>query len=780
MQIGIDSFSELRSTNFGGDSQNFCDREAIHLPGSIQPHGALLALAPDDLHVVHAAGDTAPLFGVPADRLPGTSVATLLSADRISKVRALLGPGRKLERPLHAFVLTTPEVNCSDAVAVDVVVHQASGLLVLEFDPRREAAPENSLALVQSMIRHVQRADGVQAFCNAVAEEVRAVTGFERVMVYRFASDSSGEVIAESRAAGIESFLGLRYPASDIPQQARALYLANWMRAIPDARYAPAPIVPAADPQTGQPLDLSQSVIRSVSPAHRLYLAHMGVVASMSLSIIQHGKLWGLIACHHGSPRYLPYRLREACEMFAEMASSQLEAKVGAEQLAARLRSTRIHEELVTRMSQESDLAEGLIRFHPNLLDFIPATGVGLWIDGHFTGIGVTPDAAQTEALIGWLGATSNEGIFHTDSLPLLYPPANAFADRASGLLALSLSKSPRDYVLWFRPEVVRTVTWAGNPHKPVGVGPGGEFLTPRRSFAAWQDSVRLHAEPWLVSEIEAGHRLRVSLLEVVLHRIDGIARERKSARLLQEQLMREVEFGLRRSQDVAQTLQEETRRRVSVEADLSQVLRRTVEDQEAERLRIARELHDTLGQSLTLLQLGFETIGQAAPDNADLQGRISGMKTLTADIGRQVNRLAWEIRPTALDDLGIQTAIQHLLDAWSEKAQVQFDLHMTLGDRRLPAAIETTLYRVLQEALTNIVRHAAATHVSVILRLTDQQVMMVVEDDGRGFVNPDVDRPPERLGLLGIRERLTLVGGSLEIESAPGKGTALYARIPL
>ncbi|WP_322514059.1 GAF domain-containing protein [Rhodopseudomonas palustris] len=775
MNSGIDNTAELIVADLDPFGQSGCEREAIHLPGSIQPHGALLALAPDDLRIVHAGGDTATLLGTPAGSLPGRDASAILSSDQIARLRALLGPDRRIERPLHAFALHAP-----DATPIDVVVHQSSGLLVLEFEPRREPAPDNSLALVQSMIRHVQRAGTVQAFCEAIVAEVRAVTGFERVMIYRFTADGSGEVMAESRVPGVESFLGLRYPESDIPKQARALYLTNWIRAIPDARNAPAPITPAVNPRTGLRLDLSQSVIRSVSPAHRVYLAHMGVVASMSLSIIQHGRLWGLIACHHGAPRFLPYRMREACELFAEMASSQLEAKVAAEQLEARLRSTRIHEELVTRMSQESDLAEGLIRFHPNLLDFIPGTGVALWIDGQFTGLGHTPDAAQTEALIGWLTANSNDGVFHTDSLPLIYPPAKAYADRASGLMALSLSKSPRDYVLWFRPEVVRTVTWAGNPNKPVGVGPGGEFLTPRRSFAAWRESVRLHAEPWRASEIEAAHRLRLSLLEVVLRRIDGIARERKSARLLQEQLMRQVELGLRRSHDVAQTLQEETRRRVSVEADLSQVLRRTVEDQEAERLRIARELHDTLGQSLTLLQLGFEKLGQVAPDNGELQSRVAGMRSLTAHIGQQVNRLAWEIRPTALDDLGIQTAIQHLLDAWSEKAQVQFDLHMTLGDRRLPPAIETTLYRVLQEALTNIVRHAAASHVSVILRLSDQQVTMVVEDDGRGFVNPDAGRPPERLGLLGIRERLTLVRGSLEIESAPGKGTALYARVPL
>lgn len=243
---------------------------------------------------------------------------------------------------------------------------------------------------------------------------------------------------------------------------------------------------------------------------------------------------------------------------------------------------------------------------------------------------------------------------------------------------------------------------------------------------------------------------------------------------------MRQVELGLSRSKDVAKTLQEEKRRRVLVEADLSKVLRRTVEDQEAERLRIARELHDTLGQSLTLLQLGFDKLGQAAGDNPELQQRIAEMKSLTADVGRQANRLAWEIRPTALDDLGIQTAIQNLLDSWSEKSSIEFDLHMTLGSRRLPSPVETTLYRVLQEALTNVVRHASARHVSVILQLGDDQVTMIVEDDGCGFVTAGRKPPSGRLGLLGIRERLSLVGGSLEIESAPGKGTALYARIPL
>jgi signal transduction histidine kinase len=414
------------------------------------------------------------------------------------------------------------------------------------------------------------------------------------------------------------------------------------------------------------------------------------------------------------------------------------------------------------------------------LLDLIPGEGVALWIDGRFTGLGETPSVEQIAELVVWLNTTANDGVFYTDCLPLLYPPAEQFADVASGLLALSVSKTPRDYVLWFRPEVIRTVSWAGNPDKPVEFGPGGEFLTPRKSFAEWKESVRLHAAPWLASEIEAAHKLRLSMLEVVLMRIDQIARERKSARLLQEKLMVELEFSLKRSQDAAKTLKQETERRAAAEADLSMVLRRTVEDQEAERLRIARELHDTLGQSLTLLQLGLDDIGHSFNAGDDLQRRVAGIKSLAADVGREVNRLAWEIRPTALDDLGIQNSIQNLLDTWSESSKLQFDLHLALGDRRLPSNVETALYRVLQEALTNVVRHAEATHVGIILKLVGQQVTMIVEDDGRGLDFQTTTHKPERLGLLGIRERLTMVGGSLEIESTPGKGTTLFARIPV
>jgi light-regulated signal transduction histidine kinase (bacteriophytochrome) len=523
-------------------------------------------------------------------------------------------------------------------------------------------------------------------------------------------------------------------------------------------------------------------VLRSVSPIHLEYLANMGVAASMSLSIIMGGRLWGLIACHHSAPRFLPHHLRMACELFAQMASSKLETKVAAEDFEAQLHSKRVHEDLVKSMSQEADLAAGLTRNRPNLLDYIPAEGVGLWLDNHFTPLGRTPGADQVAALVAWLNETAAAGVFHTDRLPLVYPPAAAFVDTACGLIALSVSKTPRDYLLWFRPEVAHTVTWGGNPDKPVEPGPNGDRLIPRKSFAAWRESVSLHARPWHSADIEAAKTLRLSLLEVVLQRIDQVAREREIARVKQEKLTVELDRRLDLWQTVVAELKQEAERRAVLETELSQALRSTVEGQEAERQRIARELHDTLGQTLTLLQLGLDGLGRVLPTDTDLQSQLAALKGLANNVGSEVNRLAWEIRPTALDDLGLETAIRHLTEIWAERSNLQFGLHLALNGRRLDPQVETTLYRVLQEALVNIVRHASATRVGVLLEATEIEVRMIVEDNGRGFSTDPAPGgvPAKRLGLLGIRERLSLVSGALEVESSPGHGCTLFVSVPL
>jgi signal transduction histidine kinase len=243
-----------------------------------------------------------------------------------------------------------------------------------------------------------------------------------------------------------------------------------------------------------------------------------------------------------------------------------------------------------------------------------------------------------------------------------------------------------------------------------------------------------------------------------------------------------ELDRRLAESEATARELKLQTERRAVAEAELSEVLRRTVTDQEAERHRIARELHDSLGQSLTLMHLGLVAISRL-PSGGDVAGHVASLKELTGRMSGDVNRLAWEIRPTALDDLGLQAAIRQMPEEWARRCNLAFDLHLALDERRLPPAVETTLYRVLQEAITNVVRHAGAHRVGIILESTASEVRLIVEDDGCGLPSSEAGVPgvpARRLGLLGMRERLSLVCGSLELESAPERGTTLFARVPL
>ena len=753
---------------FGAADLTNCDREQIHVPGSVMPHGALLALDPTSLVVQQSGGDLAllPCGG----EVLGHSLPDRLSPPLAAQLRAAATGLASLTRPHHLFSLA------ANGRHVEVIAHASGGLLVLDLEPQLEGDPNDSLSLVQDMVGRVRGAGTIAETFDAIAQAVREASGFDRVMVYRFLGDGSGAVEAEARSGEVPSYLGLRYPASDIPQQARALYLKNGIRAIPDAGYSPAPL--AALP--GAPaLDLSFSLLRSVSPIHLEYLANMGVTASLSLSLVVEGRLWGLVACHHRSPRFLSYRRRVALELFAQMASFQLETKLEAEALGSRLRQKTISEALISSLSREVELAEGLREFQPNLLEYIGAEGVGLWIDGQYSGHGVTPKHADVARLVFWLNETVTEGVFHTNCLSALYPHARGFAEIGSGLLALSISRTPRDYVLWFKPEVVQTVTWAGDPRKPSR----GERISPRKSFAEWKETVRRQSEPWTSLDVRTAQSLRLSLLEIVLEHTDQLARERERARVQQQALLAQLDQRIAQWEQTARDLKRESDRRAVVEAELSQVLRRTVLEQEAERQRIARELHDSLGQYLTVMQLDLDGIGRDSEASASIRRRVDKLKSLTTDVGQEVNQLAWEIRPTALDDLGLQKAFQQFLEEWAERSTLAFDVHLALNDRRLPPAIETALYRVLQEAIRNVVKHADASKVGVILEASAGEVRLIVEDDGKGFVweAPEgaIAASP-RLGLLGVRERLALVGGLLEVETAPGSGTTLLIHVPL
>ena len=533
-----------------------CDREPIHIPGAILPHGAMLVLDDETLEVLQVAGDLPGLLGVSHDALLGQFVGKIFSAGQIDNLRAL-SANLSLLKPRH---MLDPQLRVAADLPLDASLHRTDGTLVLEFEAAdiSDRFAADPLAAVQEMIEGLDEAHSLVDLCQLAAERVRDVAVYDRVLVYRFMQDGSGWVIAESKRKDLPPFLDLHYPAADIPQQARALYVKNSLRLITQVDYEPARLEPTDNPRTGKPLDMSQAILRDVSPIHRQYLRNMGIDASMSISIISGGALWGLIACHHYTPRRLPRHLRAVCELFGSMFSYQLEAFEKRDQFNDRMSSRMVLQQLMLNLAGADDYARGLTEQSPNLLDYIHGGaaaldghrqgGVAVSVKGSLTYLGITPNKQQIEQVIEWLAAEMQhrEGVYATDRLGEICEPAKAFADVGSGLLAISVSHDPSDFIIWFRPELVGSAHWAGEPTKIFTPGPDGDVLSPRKSFEVWKETVRGRGFPWAPADLDAARDLRTSLLDVVLRRITETAQERRIAANRDKLMMAELDHRVK------------------------------------------------------------------------------------------------------------------------------------------------------------------------------------------------------------------------------------------
>lgn len=512
-----------------------CDREPIHIPGRIQPHGLLLALDEPGLRIIQVSANIAHILGRAPEDVLGRPLDALLPAHHVDYLRETLAREHADQNPLYVWTVQPDGAQ----LPLDGLVHRHAGVLILELElarPRAEPAPD-FYRMIKLIIAKIQRTSGITPFCDAVARETRALTGFDRVMIYRFDTDGHGTVVAEALADGLTPYLGLHYPASDIPKQARALYLYNWLRLIPDASYTPVDIVPTLTPGSGAPIDLSYSVLRSVSPVHLEYLANMGVAASMSISLVKDGELWGLIACHHGAPRYVPYEVRAACEFLGQAVSLQLAAKENDESYAYSIQIKDLTAQLIQRMLQANPWHSALLAEPPNLLNLIDATGAALCFEDRIERIGATPDAHDIRALVDWLAVRPEFDIYATSSLGADNPALAHCKDTASGVLAIPISRAQNEYLLWFRPEVIQTVSWGGEPAKAVSRSEDGLRVSPRKSFAAWQQVVAQRSPPWQPAEISAAVELRNTILTIVLRRMSELAQinanlERSNAEL--------------------------------------------------------------------------------------------------------------------------------------------------------------------------------------------------------------------------------------------------------
>jgi light-regulated signal transduction histidine kinase (bacteriophytochrome) len=516
-----------------------CDREPIHLLGAIQPIGFLLALTADWM-VARASANVAAYLGLEPDEMIGRPLAEIFEGPAIHELRNRSAVLRGPDATERAFGLRLTK---ADAL-YDVALHFSSGSVVLEAMPAANQ-PGDMSGMVRAMVSRLDQCAEMAAFYNEGARLVRSLLGYDRVMVYRFAGDGSGEVVAEAARPGIGRFLGLHYPANDIPAQARILYTRNLLRLIADVNADPVAVEPALD-RHGEPLDLSLSVLRSVSPIHLEYLRNMGVGASLSISIVVEGKLWGLFACHHYAPHLPSLERRSIAELFAQMFSMRLESRERQETVEFERRARDISDQLLGAVASDEALLRDPDWLADILTQAIPADGVGVWLGGNFAFAGSTPPSAEFRKIVRALNSTAAGRVFATDHIGSLIEGADEFASSSAGLLAIPISRSPRDYVVLFRSELVRSVRWAGDPHKPAEYGPNGPRLTPRESFAEWKELVRGRSQPFTQSEQRVAETLRATLIEVVLRLADDATTERQAAGARQELLIAELNHRVR------------------------------------------------------------------------------------------------------------------------------------------------------------------------------------------------------------------------------------------
>ncbi|NHC35118.1 GAF domain-containing protein [Scytonema millei VB511283] len=477
----------------------------------------LLVLEEPELKVLQVSSNINTYLGLQPQDLLGQPLSYLIDPQQAIAIAQQL-TGENTRNPLKLSISTDRGKRYFDAIA-----YRTADEAIVELEPI-DSPHETSFfsfhAAIAGIMSQIQSTSSLPEFLQLVAEEVRKLTGFDRVMVYQFDPTGAGCVVAETKRADLSPYLGLHYPATDIPQPARELYARCWLRFIPNIS------APSVDLVTlnQQPVDLSLSILRSVDACCVEYHRNMGVAALLVIALMQEQQLWGLIACHHYTPKYLTSEVRIACKFLGQLASLELANKIRQQELSDRVKLKSLQSELIESISQASNIVEALIQPAPRLLSLTNATGAAVCLGNEISLVGATPSLEEVRSLIDWADTQVSDNLFATDFLPQIYPPSVEFKATASGLLLLRISKIRCYYILWFRPEVIQTVTWAGDPNSSFQLENGSIRLSPRHSFERWQETVKLKSLPWQSYELDSANDLKTAIVGVVLRKAEELA----------------------------------------------------------------------------------------------------------------------------------------------------------------------------------------------------------------------------------------------------------------
>ncbi len=738
-------------------SLDTCEHEPIHVPGAIQPHGALFALRGPELRVTQVSDNVGEYFATtPADVLSHplgdlfdeASAALLLEAARQPAIRDNC-PLRLTSRVGRAF---------------DAVLHRPSApvdVIVAELEPARTERPIDAAAAFDPRLRsgvvRMASARTTHALCTVAAAEIRSVTGFDRVMVYRFDPSWNGEVVAESKRDDLAPFLGQHYPASDIPAQARRLYTVNWLRFIGDVDYTPRLLVPALDPETNAALDMSHCVLRSVSPIHVEYMKNMGVQASMSISLVDDGKLLGLVACHHYSgPRVVPFSVRETAEYLGRTLSWHVRVLERSEE-ALRARGAVAHEaEVVRSLALNPDMLESLPG--PSFVALTEADGAAVVLAEGSRTAGVAPRESQLREIVAWLSSSTADDVVTTDALGELMADAPA---ELPGMIAVALSRELGEWLLWFRQPTERVIDWAGDPRKAVVPADGEKQarLSPRGSFALWRETVKGRSIAWESWQVEAASSLRRVL-------VGGLRQRAKKLRELNERL---VANDRARDEFIA-TVSHELRNPLNAITGWTRLLREG-------SLPPDRRAH------------AIEVISRNAAAQAQLIEDLLDVSRMTS------GKLSLEVETVDVVEL-VESAVESVKLALESK---EIRLKRILDTRATPVVGDALrLRQIITNLLNNAVKFTPKNgSITVLLQRIESDIELVVSDNGQG-ISPDflphmfelfrqedagMNRRSQGLGLgLTLVKRLVeLHGGRVSAKSEGiGKGASFHVRLPM
>jgi light-regulated signal transduction histidine kinase (bacteriophytochrome) len=736
----------------GGIALVQCATEPIHIPGSIQPHGCLIAFDPATLVVQQVSANAKAFFGIEAQALLRHPLHDVLDPRVLDAVRAALAAG---SHP-GGLQLRLP------AGQMEATLHQHAGAAIMEIEPCPSGQGLGPNFDFDGGIRRIAMQEDLQALARVTAEVVRGLSGFDRVVVYRFDEDDHGAIVSEARADELPPYLGLHFPESDIPRQARELYRRNWIRTIPSSRYEPAPLLPSLRPDTGQPLDLTFAMLRSVSPIHLEYMANMGVQASMSVSLLVGGRLWGLISCGHRLPRAMPYRLRTACETIGRMVSLQIGAIQTLDLQRRKSAGAGNMRSLVAALRHpDGHGLAGLPSQAPAWLAIAEAGGASVVSGEAVSRVGDCPDGATVLALSQWIAERAGPGgLFWTRQLPLDEPRWGGCTRVASGVLAMVLPTPLHSCVLWFRPELVHTVSWGGDPGKPLVLEDDGSpaspqpRLHPRRSFETWQQEVRGRSAPWGPAEIDAVTELRRSAIEIDLYR--QVQREQAAVKA-RDDLVAVVAHDLRTPMSVV----------VMQAAVIHRLLEKSGKEEATQRLRASAQVVQRAGQRMaTLLN-----------DLLDLARIEAGRFEISTS-----SQAAGQI---------IEDAYELLQPICEARRQVL--VAHPAPDLRIRADPER-LFQVLSNLITNASKFSpegSEIHVKAA-RAAGGMCDFSVRDSGSGIGPDELPRIFDRywqersngagvgLGLYISRGIVEAHGGHIDAQSRVGQGTTISFTVPL